>query len=320
MRPEEVQEICERFALGAPRGSARAVTGGLLHRIWRVETDSGAFAVKVLNPRLMQRPGIREVYRASERVASRAAAAGLPALAARPCDGDPVQDLAAGTVLVFDWVAGRRLGSGPSGAGPARRMGELLARLHALDLDAAGFDAPGSDVTPASRWRDLVDRGRAAGLGWARSDLADELARLGELAASAGRSLCDGWVLSHRDLDQKNVLWREDGSPVLLDWEGVGLCSPAVELAAMALCWSGALEGPTDPASFEAVGSGYVDAGGSLRSARRDALVAALQDRLHWLEHCMDRSLNGVGFDRDVGVREADREIERIRRVQSLIG
>ena len=289
--------------------------------MWRVETDAGAFAVKLLNPRLMQRAGIREVYRASERVASSVAAAGLPALAARACDGDPVQDLAVGTVLVFDWVEGRCLGPGPSGPGPARRMGELLARLHALGLDAAGFDTPRSEATPASRWRDLVDRGRAAGLEWARSGLADELSRLGELAASASRSLSDGWVLSHRDLDQKNVLWREDGSPLLLDWEGVGLCSPAVELAAMALSWSGALEGPANAASFEAVWSGYADAGGRRRSARADALAAALADRLHWLEHCMDRSLHGVSVDRDVGVREADLEIERIRRLRlSLMG
>lgn len=44
-------------------------------------------------------------------------------------------------------------------------------------------------------------------------------------------------VLSHGDIDQKNVLWNQDNSPTVIDWEAAGYVNPMVELFTAALYW-----------------------------------------------------------------------------------
>jgi len=42
----DLSTICDAFAIGTPKGTPQPVTGGLLHRMWRLETNNGVFAVK----------------------------------------------------------------------------------------------------------------------------------------------------------------------------------------------------------------------------------------------------------------------------------
>ena len=41
--------ICDLFDLGTPFSAAVPIRGGLSHRMWRLDTDRGAFAVKQMN-------------------------------------------------------------------------------------------------------------------------------------------------------------------------------------------------------------------------------------------------------------------------------
>lgn len=56
--------------------------------------------------------------------------------------------------------------------------------------------------------------------------------------------------MSHRDLDQKNVLWNTDNHPHLIDWESAGWTNPMVELVTMALNWGGIVSGQIDRDAF----------------------------------------------------------------------
>ena len=282
--------------------------------MWRVDSERGSFAVKQLDALIARRPGIRDVYRASERVARSAATAGIPALPALCRDGDPVQRMGAHTVLVFDWVDGQTLGEGAAGAERCRLVGRLLARVHTLALDPSGFEATPLAPPTDEQWRALLARGARGGLAWSREVGLRELGEWCARAQRAAAGLPGPQVVSHRDLDQKNVMWRADGSPVLIDWEGVGLVEPRLELAELALCWSGALVEPADRASFLAFCLGYAEVRhpGELGAA----LDAALLGRLAWLAYNMERSLDGAGpEERERGAREAKREVGRLRRL-----
>ncbi len=48
--------LCEKYGLGTMQKEPLAVKGGLLHRMYRVTTDQGDYAVKLLNPDIMKRP------------------------------------------------------------------------------------------------------------------------------------------------------------------------------------------------------------------------------------------------------------------------
>ncbi len=318
-RPTLFEGVCAAFALGAPVGAPRAVAGGLLHRVWRVATAEGAFAVKVLNAAIAQRPGARDEYRQSERIAAAMAAAGVPAVVAREAPGGPVQEIGDATVLVYDWVEGAALPPDPAPPARTRLIGGYLGRMHARRIALPGLRPPEPAAFPDEEWARLARRAAGQGLAWADDvgGALPDLSRWSALYRDAIGRLGGALVVSHRDLDQKNVLWRADGSPAIIDWEAAGLVNPTLDLAGWALDWSGQTVGPPAPETFAAFLAGYRAAGGPARDAGRDALWGCLGGWLGWLRFNLARSLGDEGADaaeRALGRRETVATLATIRR------
>ncbi|MCY1690938.1 hypothetical protein OVA29_09905 [Exiguobacterium sp. SL14] len=64
--------ICERFSVGQPISEPVRLMGGLLHETWRLQTTTGFYVLKRLNPEIMQRPEARNNFKLSEDVATKA--------------------------------------------------------------------------------------------------------------------------------------------------------------------------------------------------------------------------------------------------------
>ena len=235
--------------LGAPTGPLIRVHGGFAHRAFRLDTDQGSFAVKELNrdSRRAISP-VEDVFRL-ERAAF---AAGIPM--PEPISASP-------GLLVHRWVDGENVPEAPVSPAFGFEIGEILARIHALDVEWTPVVA---DEPPARDWPELAERASATGQPWA-----DELAaRVGTLLAIA--QLVDTCerpgpvVLTHRDIHPWNLLARQ-GRPVVLDWELSGLLDLSGELGSTALSLA---KGPgyddIDRAAFRSVVDGYVAAGGVL--------------------------------------------------------
>lgn len=224
------------------------VHGGFANRMYRLDTDQGSFAVKELN--IADR---RSAYRAEDvfRFERAAFAAGIPM-------PEPISS--SDDALVHRWVEGEKVPEAPVSAAFAFEIGEILARIHALDV--AWPDAPIEG--PASRdWPELAARAAATGQPWA-----DELASHVEtfLAIAEFVDSCERpgpVVLTHRDIQPWNLLARQ-GRPVLLDWELSGMLDLSSELGSTALSIA---KGPglddIRPAIFRSVLDGYVAGGGA---------------------------------------------------------
>ena len=65
---EKVCRICE---LGDFEQEPKIVTGGLLHKMYCVETNQGKYAIKVLNSNVMNKPDALEKLEQAERIAYR---------------------------------------------------------------------------------------------------------------------------------------------------------------------------------------------------------------------------------------------------------
>ncbi len=225
------------------------VHGGFANRMYRLDTDQGSFAVKELN--LLDR---RWAYRAEDvfRFERAAFAAGIPM-------PEPIS--AGHHTLVHRWVEGEKMPEAPVSPAYAFEIGEILARLHALDVEWT--HAPMAD--PAARdWPELAERATATGQPWA-----------GELTSRVGTFLAIAHfvdtcerpgpvVLTHRDIQPWNLLAIE-GRPVVLDWELSGMLDLAGELGSTALSLA---KGPgfddIRPAILRSVLDGYVAGGGAL--------------------------------------------------------
>lgn len=104
----QFEKLCSILKLGELLGVPEAISGGLLHRMYALETTKGKFAVKALNPQIMLRPTAMQNYINSERIAG-IAAKNIPALPAKKFDGSFMQKLDNQFYLVFDWVEVRSL-------------------------------------------------------------------------------------------------------------------------------------------------------------------------------------------------------------------
>ncbi len=235
--------------LGTPIGPRIRVHGGFANRVHRLDTDQGSFAVKELN--IVDR---RWTYHLDDvfRFERAAFAAGIPM---------PEPIAASDDTLIHRWVDGEPVPEAPVSAAFAFEVGEVLARIHALDV--GWTHEPIDDPTPRD-WRELSERAVATEQPWA-----DELASSVEslLAIADFVDTCERpgpVVLTHRDVQPWNLLARA-GRPILLDWELSGTLDLASELGSTALSIA---KGPDfediQPAIFRSVLDGYVAGGGAL--------------------------------------------------------
>ncbi|MGC4936592.1 phosphotransferase family protein [Kribbella sp. DT2] len=253
--------------LGTPIGPLVRVHGGFANRMYRLDTDQGSFAVKELN--VVDR---RWAYQVEDvfRLERAAFAAGIPM--PEPISADH-------ETLVHRWVEGEKVPEAPVSAAYGFEIGELLARIHALDVEWT--HAPSEE--PASRdWPALAQRALSTGQPWA-----DELAAQVDtfLAIAHFVDTCERpgpVVLTHKDIQPWNLLAR-DGRPVVLDWELSGLLDLSGELGSTALSLA---KGPgfdtLEPAIFRTVLDGYVAAGGTLPPAGPSWFVYLIGG---WLGH-----------------------------------
>ncbi|QSO49218.1 aminoglycoside phosphotransferase family protein [Alicyclobacillus mengziensis] len=307
------------LGIGVPKTPPRPVTGGLLHRMWRVDTEQGTYAVKVLNPEIMGRREAKHNYRVSERVAQAAYKKGVHAVPARMVGNEPWIEVSGSHFMVFDWIEGRTLLAGECTVSHARTIGDVLYGIHALHINVDGLELPTGEEVPIETWRGHIKRAKQRGVCWGVpwEYLLDEVVCWSRLYGEAVRNLSEQVVVSHRDLDSKNVIWSDEDVPYLIDWESTGYINPTVELVEVALNWSRLADGAADKKRFQAVITAYVHAGGVPRDEVSDAVHATLGGTLAWLEYNMRRSLDDEVFgteERGLGTREVRHTIDALKR------
>ncbi|WP_231920357.1 phosphotransferase [Microlunatus soli] len=301
--------------LGTPVRPMVRVSGGFANRLHRLDTDQGSFAVKEMN--LLDR---RETYHLQDvfRFERAAFAAGIPM---------PEPVLADDDILVHRWVDGETMPVAPVSPAYAFEIGEILARIHALDVD---WPHPLIEEPTPRDWPELAERAAASGQPWAAELAArlDTFLAIADLVAGCVRP--GPVVLTHKDIQPWNLLAR-DGRPVLLDWELSGLLDLSGELGSTALSLA---KGPgldsIEPTVFRTVLDGYVAAGGALPPPGPSWFVFLIGG---WLGHtrwnilrCLAGVEAGTGPDLALshqvvadGVRGLPIMFDRLPELQSLL-
>ena len=65
---KNINALIEQCGLGTIEGQILPVSGGLMHRMFKVQTSTGTYAVKCLNPEIMSRPDAMKNYSEAERL------------------------------------------------------------------------------------------------------------------------------------------------------------------------------------------------------------------------------------------------------------
>jgi len=285
----KLEKLCRLLQLGEMSVSPRPVSGGFLHRMFRVETARGVFAVKALNPDIMLRPQALKNMRDGEQAAL-ALQKTVP-LCASLCG---VAEVEGAYFIVYPWAEGVPVFPPEITAEHCCIMGHTLGSIHAADVRV-----PGMEPKPELRLR----------YDWSLAEDA-RLLRWDAGALAGLRRLRAVQVISHRDLDPKNVLWQ-GMRPCLIDWEAAGYVNPWQELIELLNYWA------DDETKARAMITAY---GEHMDLADADwdaALAAGMDGMLGWLHYNLLRAagLEGSSTEDKVAgeahVRHTLRELER---------
>lgn len=309
--------ICTALHLGAVTAPPLRLSGGFLHRMYRLDTTTGSWAVKLLNPEIMQRPDALENYRRAEGFEALLEARKLPILPARMIDGRKMHCVDGQYLYVYDYFDGRALQKGEITPAHCARIGEVLAHIHAVEQRPSEATAEDLPID----WDDLAVRLQASGLAPEESELLmDAVPMLEELTVAAMEAACrlpGVQALCHNDMDPKNVLWRGDEFRVI-DLECLGYANPLQEMLDLAISWSE----PEDERCFRAFVAAYQAAGG-FRAADAARLFDSRRNYIDWLAYNAGRAMSGDAGEREIArtqLRETlgKLEADRNRRGQIL--
>jgi protein-tyrosine phosphatase len=308
MNTDHLKFLCSHHGLGAPTSVPTKVLGGFHHKMWRVETDRGTYAVKELCPDA--RRSVEEIlkgFNASEAIAETFASVGIRAVFALKAAGDYLTFVEDQGYLVYPWCNHTALPLEQVDTRHGLEVARLLAKMHRADIDMVGVKQAELETFPVERIDELVQTaGKCRPL--SAKSLRSQRQRIGEIVALYNKAVArlkKELVISHGDLDQKNVLWDERDRPVIIDWEAAGKHNPTCEIVRAALDWSGATS-EIRPGLFRRMLEAYQDAGGELEVGAMEASLDYIAgEGLIWLLYVFGLSME-----------EADSEQEEVEAEQ----
>ena len=106
MKKNLMNPIFEKYNLGIITAEPEAVEGGLIHRMWKVDTAENSYAVKQLNPLIINKPGLPDDYVRTEIIARTFAEHNIPAVAALFFDDSPLIKLDDAIIMIYPWIEG----------------------------------------------------------------------------------------------------------------------------------------------------------------------------------------------------------------------
>lgn len=300
------QLVARRFRLGAPASDLVPVPGGNTHRLFRLTTDRGVWAVKQVQR--VDEDWWLDGLQESAALERAALSAGVPV--PRPVEpAEPIAEvlaeLPAGgetlTYRVHTWVDG----SVPRGPAPPELLewaARTSATLHGLGLRSRSPLMSTYRTCSAEEWQDWADQARRRG-----REIGDRLhVHLPVVLDVQDRlvpvlGLEDAARLCHGDLSPRNVLITTDG-PVLLDWDSAGPDVPDLEWVRTASAFLRIPPGSLRRAHVRSALDLYTRSGGDRRAPTSLALAGLLGSQLRALAYFTWCALGhrGVGPEREV--------------------
>lgn len=318
--PVHIERLCSLLELGVFRGTLSRVAGGFHHCMWRLETQSGCFAVKQLADDMDMKDEATVVQiNATEVTARDFSRHGIPALYSLDVDRQHLQLLDGVGYLVYPWTNATACHRNGIKEHHAVIVASTLAHMHRSDINVPELrDVPAFPVT-TERVIDLVQLARQRNVRYSDilEDRLDDLLQIVALHAPALERLEGHQVISHGDLDHKNILWDEAGEPLLIDWESARRLNPTYELLLEALDWGG-ITAQFDARPFTTILRAYVDAGGLIKEDMIPAASDAIQGAwVNWLLYNVGRA---VGLkdtrQRSIGSSQVDLVLSALLRME----
>lgn len=284
--------------------------GGFMHKMYKLETEQGGYALKLLNKFVMQRTDAMENYAEAERLELLLEQNGIPILPALSFDGRKMQEADGEYFYLFEYFDGKALRSEDIKVYHCTEMGKVLAKIHSIDKKTT--DEPFEEMN--IDW-DLYLKSLEKSDSRLYKLLKDNYKLIIESQNNGNKARKNLPAISavcHNDMDPKNVLWNGKDYRII-DLECLSYNNPLMELFELALCWSGYEDCSVDLCLFQAFLRGYAGSGGEL-PVDWETLYDCNNGRLEWLEYSIKRVLGiECGDDeKELGTQQTEETVRHI--------
>lgn len=289
------------------------VMGGLLNRMYKVNTTTGVYAIKHLNPEVMKRKNAKENHILAEKIANIAKKNNINCLPAKVIKGITLQEIRENYFFIFDWFEGRAIDENEITIEHVKKVATLLAKLHNIDFGKIKNECNlGNEISEVD-WDFYISKVENQKIKELLINKKEYLSDLDKKATNARKEISNNLVVSHRDLDLPNILWDANNNPTIIDWESSGVVNPCEELLETAWDWSGG-QNYFDSEKFKVFLDTYKSNGGNLKDLKK-AVYSNFKNKSGWLEYNLKRVCKLECLDEEeqkLGEKEVIRVINEI--------
>lgn len=287
------------------------VSGGLMHRMFKLQTTSGTYVAKLLNPNVMKREDAMGNYIEADRLEDILLENHLPIIDSLKFNSKKMQEIDGQFFYLYKWFEGKTLKDGEITKLHCKKVGKALSSIHgieclnnrlpqqAIEIDWDYYLELTKQQLPLLH--NLLSKSKHIIL---------QSQTKGNTAISQLPAIS---TICHNDMDCKNVMWLEDEMRII-DMECLGYGNPYMELFELALCWSGYESCKIDFELFSELILAYFS-GKTKPVIDWEIIYYSNYGRLLWLEYNLKRGLQlecGSAEEQKIGIEQAVKTIEQI--------
>ena len=214
---DTIQKLFQKAGLGTVALPVVPVSGGFLHRMYRVDTAEKTYAVKHLNPDIMRRMDAVQNMKGADALEQVLFDAGIPVVAAIAVGGSKLQELDGAYFYLFPWQNGAVTDWNHITAEQCRTAGNILGRIHAVAPRTVKQSEPERSTVDWTEYTALAEA-QSSGIAAILKD-SESLLLYAQDALNEARTALPGIeCITDEDMDPKNVMWDGD-KPFLIDLE-----------------------------------------------------------------------------------------------------
>ena len=195
--------------------------------------------------------------------------------------------------MVFNWVDGAILKPNEITEDHCEIIGTILAQIHNIDFSSIENENKAEENLKVFDWDKYLKLAEEKNTKYKellKGNL-NLLKQINEKSISGMNYANENLVISHRDLDRKNVMWQGK-SPFIVDWEASGYVNPTIELISTAYYWAGGETEELDISKFEVFLNSYKEQLENEIDKNCEILTYAdFYSGLNWLEYNLKRSM-----------------------------
>lgn len=304
--------IADNLQLGKVLEKPVQVTGGFMHRMFKVVTENGKYIIKLLNPNIMKRPTAMGNYKTADGIEKILKQHNIPAVYALEFNGTAMQEICGQYFYIFNWYDGKSLKDSEITAYHCEQIGKTLAEIHNIDLKSEPFKRDEIDIN----WQKYICLAKE--LNSPIYDIISDKIDLFNESMTKGNEAIKKMppvkAICHNDMDSKNVLWLVDEFK-LIDLECLGYSNPYLELFELALCWSGYETCNIDFKLFNTFFKAYFKNTKLNTHIDWEVMYYSNFGRLEWLEYNIKRALRiecDTDEEQQMGISEVKETVEHI--------